>query len=93
MVYRYEADSSDDERSMASYKRRSKSVGAVSKASLGSDTCTFETMTETAADELMRSVAANKHSGKAMDSAVLPKGRITYPMENLGNTCFFNSVM
>ena len=93
MPHWYDADSSDEDRSMASYKRRSKSVGAVPKASLGSDTCTFETMTETAADELMLSVAASKHSAKAMETATMPKGRITYPMDNLGNTCFFNSVM
>ena len=67
MPHRFDADSSDDDRSTTSYKRGSKSVGAVSKVSLGSDTCTFETMTETAADELMHSVAASKQSSKTSE--------------------------
>lgn len=66
MVYRYDDSSSDEGRFSGSKQRRSKSVGAVSKASLGSDSCTFDTMTDAAANELMQQVTkiASKKESK-----------------------------
>lgn len=57
-MYNYE--SSDDESGSAQFNnRKSKSLGAPSKASLGSDTCAFETMTDSAANEIMVKIAAS----------------------------------
>lgn len=49
----------------------------------GSDTCSFEVMKDQAADKLLARDA----------DAFSTLGKVTFPMNNLGNTCFFNSVM
>ena len=74
----------------------------------GSDTCTFETMEDAKAEVYMLherksltkdASAVSKQSSKELEASKgadrlqkLP-GRVTFPMDNLGNTCFFNSVM
>jgi uncharacterized UBP type Zn finger protein len=97
-VYTYQSDSSNDNtNSFAHLKpRKSKSIGsAVAPKDVGSGTCTFEVMDDTTADMLIRNdkkstLATSKERAKKVLS--LPS-KVTYPMKNLGNTCFFNSVM
>lgn len=72
---------------------RSRSLPPVS---LGSDTCTYETMQDKKADELIvrdRRVISDKSSNKVENKLAGPLGKVSWPMDNLGNTCFFNSVM
>ena len=51
----------------------------------GSDSCAYEMMEDSQADEIQMTCA------KMLKEQKLP--RMTYGMDNLGNTCFFNAVM
>lgn len=71
----------------------------VQNRNLGSDSCTYEIMEDRAINQLMvyggkknTSKTASPMGFRSPEKASLPN-RITYPMDNLGNTCFFNSVM
>ena len=99
-IHHYYDDSDDDFRPGFSQRskhnksdKRSKSLPPINQ---GSDTCTFETMEDQHIAELFRHerrlVDKEKSSGEQGGKSSLPKS-VTFPMDNLGNTCFFNSVM
>ena len=96
-------------KSKSSSYRQTKSVGASVMKNAGSDTCTFEKMDDQTANKLLKhsskkSETKNQLKGGAaqemMSSTMTSQlqlvnlpNRVTFPMDNLGNTCFFNSVM
>ena len=102
-VYTYE--SSDDDvgayfkQSKSSKRSKSVSSGLTANRNLGSDTCSFETAEDYQINLLCSPTKPKFPTGKASplgfrspEKAQLPP-KITYPMDNMGNTCFFNSVM
>ena len=78
-------DSSSDEggyRFAKSKHRKGHSSSTVRELPKGSDTCAFEQMSDQTADKLQTQWQNQK-----------PLRKVTLPMMNHGNTCFFNAVM
>ena len=78
----YDSSSDDGGFAYSKPKHRSQSSSPVRHIPKGSDTCAFEKLSDEAADKMQI---------QWQNAKSLPK--VTLPMMNHGNTCFFNAVM